>query len=78
MRKYLLDNGPLVALLKARPGAERIIRPWVTAGEAATSIIVYGEAIEYFKGERRLSEASGRAAVAATGGEAVRSHLLHP
>lgn len=50
MRKYLLDNGPLVALLKARPGSERIIRPWVTAGEVATSIIVYGEAIEYFKG----------------------------
>ncbi len=50
MRKYLLDNGPLVALLKARPGAERIIRPWVSAGEAVTSIIVYGEAIEYFKG----------------------------
>lgn len=50
MRKYLLDNGPLVALLKGRPGAERLMRPWVVAQEAATSRVVYAEAIEYIKG----------------------------
>lgn len=49
MRKYLLDNGPLVALVKGRPGAERLMRPWVMNDEAATSILAYGEAIEYFR-----------------------------
>jgi predicted nucleic acid-binding protein len=49
MKKYLLDNGPLVALVKGRPGAERLMRPWVEHDEAATSILAYGEAIEYFR-----------------------------
>ena len=39
MKKYLLDNGPLVALVKGRPGAERLMRPWVMNDEAATSIL---------------------------------------
>ena len=51
MRKYLLDNGPLVALLKGRAGAERLMRSWVLAGEAVTCQVVYGEAIEYIKGD---------------------------
>lgn len=50
MSRYLLDNGVLVAYLKARPGAVQLIDPWVAAGEAATSLIVYGEAIEYLRG----------------------------
>ena len=49
MKKYLLDNGPLVALVKGRPGAEQLMRPWVEHDEAATSILAYGEAIEYFR-----------------------------
>jgi len=49
MKKYLLDNGALVALVKGRPGAERLIRPWVEHDEAATSILAYGEAIECFR-----------------------------
>jgi len=49
MKKYLLDNGALVALVKGRPGAERLMRPWVEHDEAATSILAYGEAIEYFR-----------------------------
>ena len=49
MKKYLLDNGPLVALVKGRPGAERLMRSWIEHDEAATSILAYGEAIEYFK-----------------------------
>lgn len=49
MKKYLIDNGPLVALVKGRPGAERLMHSWVENDEAATSILVYGEAVEYFK-----------------------------
>jgi tRNA(fMet)-specific endonuclease VapC len=49
MRQYLLDTGPLVALIKGRPSAERLIRPWVAAQEVATSILVYGEAIVHFR-----------------------------
>lgn len=51
MSAYLLDNGVLVAYLKGRAGALRLIRPWIETGEAATSLIVYGEAIEYIKSD---------------------------
>lgn len=50
MKRYLPDNRVLVAYLKGRPGAVRLIGPWVAAQEVATSIVAYGEAIEYFKG----------------------------
>lgn len=60
MRRYLLDNGILVAYLKGRPGAMRLIRPWILAREAATTHLIYGEAIEYLKSDaafrRRRSE----------------------
>lgn len=48
-KRYLLDTAILVALLKNRPGAERLIRPWLFAHEVATSVINYGEAIEYLR-----------------------------
>lgn len=51
MRKYLLDNGPLVALVKGRRGAERLMRPWVATRAVVTSQVVYGEAIEYIRGD---------------------------
>ena len=51
MRRYLVDNGVLIAYLKGRPGALRLIRPWIVNQEAATSHLVYGEAIEYIKSE---------------------------
>lgn len=51
MSRYLLDNGVLVAYLKGRAGAVRRIRPWVIAQEAVTSLVVYGEAIEYLKSD---------------------------
>lgn len=51
MRRYLLDNGILVAYLKGRPGALRLVRPWIRAREAATSHLIYGEAIEYLKSD---------------------------
>ena len=49
MKRYLLDTSPLVALIKGRVGAERLMRPWISAQEAATSILTYGEAIEHFR-----------------------------
>jgi predicted nucleic acid-binding protein len=51
MKRYLLDNGIVVAFMKGRPGALRLVQPWMAAHEAATSVVVYGEAIEYFKGQ---------------------------
>lgn len=50
MTRYPLDNGVLIAYLKGRPGALRLVRPWIIAREAATSYLVYGEAIEYLQG----------------------------
>ncbi len=51
MSHYLLDNGILVAYLKGRPGAVRLIRPWIIARDAATSKLVYGEAVEYLRSD---------------------------
>jgi predicted nucleic acid-binding protein len=49
MRRYLLDTGPLGAYLQGRQPAIDLIVPWIRRGEAATSILVYGEIIEYIK-----------------------------
>jgi hypothetical protein len=49
MRRYLLDTGPLGAYLQGRQPAVDLIVPWIRRGEAATSILVYGELIEYIK-----------------------------
>ena len=61
MTRYLLDNGVLIAYLKGRPGALRLVRPWIMAREAATSHLIYGEAIEYFKSASDYSPAQNRA-----------------
>ena len=50
MRRYLLDTGPLAALLYGRQAASELITPWMRRHEAATSILVFGEVIEYAKG----------------------------
>src|SRR5690242_12148843 len=50
MRQYLLDTNVLGAYLQARSGALSLARTWVQNDEAATSIVVYGEVIEYIKG----------------------------
>lgn len=50
MRRYLLDTGPLSALLHGRPGAVALMAGWVDQREAATSSLVYGEVIEYILG----------------------------
>jgi predicted nucleic acid-binding protein len=49
MKKYLLDTNILGAYLRGRPGAARLAQTWIFAGEATTSVLVYGEIIEYFK-----------------------------
>lgn len=50
MRRYLLDTNIVTAYLRGRPRAVSLVQPWIDAGEAVTSIVVYGEAIELFKG----------------------------
>ena len=49
MRQYLLDTNILGAYLRGRQGVIDLTQTWINDGEAATSIIVYGEIIEYFK-----------------------------
>lgn len=61
MRRYLLDTGPLAADLFDRQAAVALLTPWISAREVATSILVYGEVIEYLSHRRDLSQ--GRAQV---------------
>ena len=49
MRRYLLDSAILAALLNNRPAVVPLVRPWMENHEAATSILAYGEVIEYLK-----------------------------
>lgn len=49
MRRYLLDTGVLAAYLKGRSGAVALADAWVKAGEATTSMVVYGEIVEYLQ-----------------------------
>lgn len=60
MRRYLLDTSVLSAYLLGRPGAVSLVSPWIRSREVATSILVFGEVIEYLKGrqdfEQRHSE----------------------
>ena len=50
MKRYLLDTGLVAAFLHGRKHVTELIDPWVRKQEAATSILVYGEVIEYLKG----------------------------
>jgi predicted nucleic acid-binding protein len=56
MRHYLIDTGPLAAYLNGRRGAVDLLEPWIARREVATSIVVYGEIVEYFKGYPNFSE----------------------
>lgn len=49
MRRYLLDTAPLAAYLLGRSAATNLISPWVQQREVATSILAYGEVIEYLR-----------------------------
>ena len=50
MKRYLLDTAPLGALLLRRTAARALITPWLLNDEVATSLITYGEVIEYIRG----------------------------
>ena len=50
MTRFLLDTNVLGGHLQGRPGAVRLVQPWVIREEAVSSILVYGEVIEYLKG----------------------------
>jgi predicted nucleic acid-binding protein len=56
MRRYLLDTSVLSAYLHSRQGAIALVSPWIRAQEAATSILVYGEVIEYLQGRPQFSQ----------------------
>jgi predicted nucleic acid-binding protein len=47
MRRYLVDTTVLTAGLFNRPAAVALLKPWISQREAATSIVVYGEVVEY-------------------------------
>src|SRR5688500_1999756 len=49
MKRYLLDTAPLAAYLLGRQRVVETIGPWLDRHEAAPSILVYGEVIEYLK-----------------------------
>ncbi len=50
MKRYLLDTSLLAAYLHNRATAVSLLSSWVQNDEAATSMLVYGEVIEYLKG----------------------------
>jgi len=56
MRRYLLDTSAVAAFLHGRPKAVELITPWVKNSEVATSILVYGEVVEYLKGLANFGE----------------------
>jgi predicted nucleic acid-binding protein len=47
VRRYLLDTTPLTAYLFGRQPAVDLVDSWLDGHEAATSILVYGEVVEY-------------------------------
>ncbi len=49
-RRYLLDANILAAFLRGRKNALSLVTPWISQQEAATSLLVYGEIIEYIMG----------------------------
>jgi predicted nucleic acid-binding protein len=50
MRQYLLDSAPLAGYLHGRAPFVELITPFIQEHQAATSILVYAEVIEYLKG----------------------------
>ena len=56
MKRYLLDTSLLTAYLHNRTKAVRLMTPWITNDETVTSILVYGEVIEYLKGLQSFAE----------------------
>lgn len=50
MKHYLLDTALLAGFFHQRKTAITLITPWLREHQVATSILVYGEVIEYLKG----------------------------
>lgn len=50
MKRHLLDTSLVAAFLHGRSTTLALIEPLVKNGQAGTSILVYGEVIEYLKG----------------------------
>ena len=50
MRQYLVDSAPLAGYLHGRAPFVDLITPFIREHQAATSILVYAEVIEYLKG----------------------------
>ena len=50
MRQYLLDTSLVSALLHSRPRVVSLVPAWLIRHEAATSILVYAEVVEYANG----------------------------
>jgi len=50
MSRYLLDTGVLNAFLRGRHGAVALVDPWLATGDVCTSILVYGEIVEFLQG----------------------------
>lgn len=50
MKRYLLDTALVAGYLHGRQKAVELITPWVTKSEAATSMLVYAEVVEYLQG----------------------------
>lgn len=49
MKRYLLDTGILSTYLRGRSKITELVDPWIVNDESATSILVYGEIIEYVR-----------------------------
>jgi predicted nucleic acid-binding protein len=45
--RYLLDTTPMAGFLLGRPNAVALVDPWLADNAVASSILVYGEVVEY-------------------------------
>jgi predicted nucleic acid-binding protein len=50
VKRYLIDTTILTAGLFRRKVAVELLSPWLSRREAATSVLVYGEVVEYLRG----------------------------
>lgn len=50
MSGYLLDTPLVTGYLRGRPRTVALVAPWLAAQEVGTSVITYGEGIEYLRG----------------------------
>ena len=49
MSEYLLDTGVLNAYLRGRRGIVSLVDPWLDTEQVVTSILVYGEIVEFLQ-----------------------------